>query len=1002
MTARSVVAQCPDPIDPTLGCISYQVGAGPVVTVESEQDITIDVGVVSGVDPLMVRIWDPVLSAGQPNDGVGRVTIRGTDGGGELRILLLRPSIFSPEDWPVNPFSFLFGAVALRDFGLNASDGLFFVDASGNPNPALRDRARLAGFVSDDINGSITVGQVQRVQAGFRPPGGIPNPGTIHAAITSTTQDNLFGEFQPSIGYISAGNAITGTISATSAVFNPADAFPYTTYASIQRVVVGPSSEAAGITGNILAENGRIFSISSAGNIGAAAAPVNIRAANGIEEIRTASEDPFIGGAFDLVFGKNIHANINAKVNYTPTGDYAREGAMVFLECGGDLTGSVQADNLHGLGAPGSSLNGAPGIMVQGTVHGPITINHAVVHSNIVASDFRQPILIGRHLSGSVVAYGKPTTENPLAGTMVSVTIGRNESLDFPIPERGFSAVRAELINLDPAIPDLQRWFQNYGDFGAIDSLIRAEQSIGSVDVFRMGQRWIVGQGQKGRARIESPVIGSLIVGEMGAGAIWSGRLEYAAGVVANDPANDYAQTGTATLGCVSPTADVWFMGCPLLLVTGDMMGELHVPSLASNETIRINGQLADLHSADCDCMGTAPRDCVEGNAGITECGYLVTRLSEVSPRGFPAWAEETFENEGVACRAAIDVRESAGLHGQIIVDANNTGPQRPATHFKGFVRIGEGTGALDFDTQSTTPIATRIPDYAASPSTLGGGAIGLVPFARHAVGDSPAIGQNNPSDPTGPGARAVGAFFASDHSGEVAINFYGPLADARPGDGLPPVVIEWEAYLGEGYADVTAEFDVVLGPGAGGLGHAIRLRPASSAARFNFPIGLFRVRPRVDAATGLSDVLCGGLPTGVVARATWGAAEAYAFIVFSDCDGNGVLSDPELRAVRTADCGDPISITPNGVDDVCDIILPPPSGGAVDTNFDGFIDNSCPGTCPADFNRDDNVDPDDLSDYIACYFASPSCARGDVNGDGFIDPDDLADFIAAFFAGCP
>ncbi len=59
------------------------------------------------------------------------------------------------------------------------------------------------------------------------------------------------------------------------------------------------------------------------------------------------------------------------------------------------------------------------------------------------------------------------------------------------------------------------------------------------------------------------------------------------------------------------------------------------------------------------------------------------------------------------------------------------------------------------------------------------------------------------------------------------------------------------------------------------------------------------------------------------------------------------------------------------------------------------------PPICPPDLNGDGNLDPDDLADYIACYFASPPCPQGDVNGDGTADPDDLADYIASYFAGC-
>ncbi len=56
---------------------------------------------------------------------------------------------------------------------------------------------------------------------------------------------------------------------------------------------------------------------------------------------------------------------------------------------------------------------------------------------------------------------------------------------------------------------------------------------------------------------------------------------------------------------------------------------------------------------------------------------------------------------------------------------------------------------------------------------------------------------------------------------------------------------------------------------------------------------------------------------------------------------------------------------------------------------------------CPADFDRNATVDPDDLSDYISCYFQTPPCPSADFNADSNTDPDDLSDFIAAFFGGC-
>ncbi|MGD9688815.1 MAG: hypothetical protein AB7K52_02350 [Phycisphaerales bacterium] len=67
---------------------------------------------------------------------------------------------------------------------------------------------------------------------------------------------------------------------------------------------------------------------------------------------------------------------------------------------------------------------------------------------------------------------------------------------------------------------------------------------------------------------------------------------------------------------------------------------------------------------------------------------------------------------------------------------------------------------------------------------------------------------------------------------------------------------------------------------------------------------------------------------------------------------------------------------------------------------------NAC--ACPADFNGSGAVDPDDLGDFLNCYFATAPCPGADFDGSGTRDPDDLGDFINAYFGhfqgggGCP
>ncbi len=69
------------------------------------------------------------------------------------------------------------------------------------------------------------------------------------------------------------------------------------------------------------------------------------------------------------------------------------------------------------------------------------------------------------------------------------------------------------------------------------------------------------------------------------------------------------------------------------------------------------------------------------------------------------------------------------------------------------------------------------------------------------------------------------------------------------------------------------------------------------------------------------------------------------------------------------------------------------------------YVDFTTPASltasCRADYNGDGNLDPDDLSDYIACFFSVPPCDRADYDGNTFVDPDDLSTYISDFFAGC-
>jgi hypothetical protein len=59
-----------------------------------------------------------------------------------------------------------------------------------------------------------------------------------------------------------------------------------------------------------------------------------------------------------------------------------------------------------------------------------------------------------------------------------------------------------------------------------------------------------------------------------------------------------------------------------------------------------------------------------------------------------------------------------------------------------------------------------------------------------------------------------------------------------------------------------------------------------------------------------------------------------------------------------------------------------------------------CVPPCRPDFDGNGILNPDDLSDYISCYF-NPPCGQADYNADTFVNPDDLSDYITDYFQGC-
>lgn len=442
--------------------IKYKVGANSDVTVTSGEDIEIDVGEVNSA--LLVRIWDPSLDGnGLPNDSVGKVTITGTYSNGQLRVLVAGTG----DGWSNDPIQQL-NNPGLLHLGLNADDGIVVTDTT------LRAKTRLSAYTAGDIRGTIELGQLQRVQCGADP----FNPaGTISANITTLADTNAFSAGENPIAALIAGDAISGTITATAG--------------GVGLVSVGPHEEAAGISGDIVAEAGAIGAIYSTGPIGSTTTAVAITAANGIGEIRTIAES-----APDTLLARDVYASITA--NQTMISDpenfpYSTPGAdgpLQLLEVGGDLHGEVKAANLVG----SSSSDLRRGVFVRGICYAPINVEYVVHHSNIVAQTFTQPVRVGRTLQGAIIATGGAETPDPappgfLDGHIPSVTIGDLDDTEVPaevLSTSYFPNARGlvGLYGYRASVPEGEEWFTTTTAAGsALDACLRAEQSMGDVTV---------------------------------------------------------------------------------------------------------------------------------------------------------------------------------------------------------------------------------------------------------------------------------------------------------------------------------------------------------------------------------------------------------------------------------------------------------------------------------------------------------------------------------------
>ncbi len=960
--------------------------------------------VLDAVSDVLIHIYDSAAINGVPVNSIGKVTLEGESNGvGRVRLLVAGASLPS---FPVDPSADIFfpGCV-------NFTGGVETI-----PPPAttpyqysLLYWTEVAVAVTGEIAGEIRVGSVFRLQAN-NPASPTPS-GTISANITADRSAFYDSSVDFAIRTISDANAITGTIETIGPAFDDVTAhWP----ANIDRVVVGTSSLAQGIRGNIISQ-GNINHIFSTGDIGTPANPVTISAGDRISEIRTREQtqlDPSVGPS-----NKNIYANIKAGAQYylpSPiNGERFRRGvsydagSLIVVETGGNLKGSIEAMNLgHEIAGNVDfrTNDGREGIIVRGTLDAPVSIWGGVNVCDIIAAKILQPIYIGYRSKGAIVAYGEPTAADPLLGSMKSVSIDRvqpanvlySDAFGSPFGQgpSGFIGTEARPLDLAPNEPisGLARsaeaiWFsppnpdQSVHDFdnGARESVIRAK-SCDSIQIGQMHQNWLVDNTKEYKPRIEVEQLGSLFINQLVTGVIWSGKLEYAAvpdpvtGTypTANNPANDFASIGQLTIGCMGPTADVYVKDCLQIEITGSMHGELHMPQLAAAGRIRIGDRL------NASSTATESETCIVEFLGSLPYPWNVTRSDEQSPRGKEQSRDVApglaVTDESTAARGSIvfeGVTEPTGaikpgLAGQIIINSNSASndPQNAAANLQGVVKIvsrayNPSNMILSDPVLATYSIdaaaaATRLASYAARNSALGGGAIGLVPFGFHPEQCLPPVSEvliNN---------HPVGNPFSRETlltaTAKIQLAFYGPL-QARVDSAYVDIAYRPWSSTFDAWESVNTQFLQSLSPTRREI--VLSANPSFSTA---IKYGFYRATLRADVLSAETT----NLPPVV------GSGSGLEYYFKLTCGAGGRPNPADVAGGH--DDNAPGVEFPDGVVDGADFIA----------FINAFASGDPLADIAGDFLPNDNP-------LIPPTFAP----------DGIIDGTDFIEFINGFTAGC-
>ena len=332
----------------------------------------------------------------------------------------------------------------------------------------------------------------------------------------------------------------------------------------------------------------------------------------------------------------------------------------------------------------------------------------------------------------------------------------------------------------------------------------------------------------------------------------------------------------------------------------------------------------------------------------------------------------------------------AGGLAGQIVLNAKAS--TTPTQWWSGTIKVGNDIVVPNNFSPDFPP-----PSYTPLPAALGGGSIGVVPFAIRNVASFPLR-----SATTDLRQLATQQFVGLGNS--IRLAFYGPLATPAPLI-APVTFVRFGPDGNDPDVDVTNLFTLSVNP-TGRRELFISPAPGLPVIAFlgNSTSGHatrhYRGTPVAAVPSGLGCDSAALLPgpgskNPPAALATLVNPFSFDFALIYSCDGDDVPDPDQIASIPCYDCYDPLIPGGQGSDGILDSCQNPPNGLKVNGIWTHCT--ACTGSCqygvPAEFNANGVISTDDIFAFLGAWFAQRPCV--DVDGSG-LNVQDILKFLSA------